>query len=197
MKRLLTGLAGVALSLCGLLTLGCRPNNMDEQPRYENLERHDFFADGRVARPLPEGTVARDQPLPSSPFRSGRNPDGVFVTELAIELSAELVARGRSQYQTYCAICHGADGYGSGLVVRRGFPAPPSYHSERLREAPLGYFVHVIERGYGVMFPYASRVAPEDRWAIAAYIRALQLSQRADAESLEEADRKKLEESDP
>ena len=88
-----------------------------------------------------------------------------------MKLTPQLLARGRERYDIYCAVCHGATGEGNGEIVQRGFPAPPTYHSERLRNAPIGHFYDVITNGYGVMYPYATRVAPNDRWAIAAYIR--------------------------
>lgn len=94
-------------------------------------------------------------------------------------ITREILEHGRERFQIYCAACHGRTGQGNGLIVQRGFPAPPSYHIERLRNAPIGHFYDVMTRGYGVMYPQASRVAPKDRWAIAAYIRALQLSHNA------------------
>jgi mono/diheme cytochrome c family protein len=94
-----------------------------------------------------------------------------------MQITSQALDRGRERYDIYCSPCHGATGDGNGIVIRRGFPTPPSYHIPRLRNAPAGHFFDVMTRGYGVMYSYASRVTPEDRWAIAAYIRALQLSQ--------------------
>ena len=105
--------------------------------------------------------------------------NGQLVLDIPVPITAELLGRGQERYGIYCAVCHGADGYGQGMIVQRGFPAPPSFHTDRLREAPAGHFFDVMTRGYGVMYPYASRVTPEDRWAIVAYIRALQFSQHA------------------
>ena len=96
-----------------------------------------------------------------------------------MQVTRELIARGQQRFDIYCAVCHVATGAGNGMIVQRGFPAPPSFHEQRLRDAPVGHFVDVITNGYGVMYSYASRVMPEDRWASAAYIRALQLSQHA------------------
>jgi mono/diheme cytochrome c family protein len=107
-----------------------------------------------------------------------------LVNELPMPVTTELLARGQERFGIYCAVCHGDDAYGQGMIVQRGFPAPPSFHTDRLRQAPAGHFFDVMTRGYGVMYPYASRVTPADRWAITAYIRALQLSQHAPAAAL-------------
>ena len=119
--------------------------------------------------------------------------NGVLLANLPMQVTPELLQRGRERYDIYCAVCHGATGEGNGEIVQRGFPAPPTYHSERLRNAPIGHFYDVITSGYGVMYSYASRVEPNDRWAIAAYIRALQLSQHASAGDLPPNDQKQLE----
>jgi mono/diheme cytochrome c family protein len=100
--------------------------------------------------------------------------------------------RGRERYDIFCSVCHGRTGEGNGMIVQRGFPPPPSYHIDRLREAPAGHFFHVITHGYGVMYSYATHVPPADRWAIAAYIRALQLSQHATIEEMPLDQRAKL-----
>src|SRR6185503_16478059 len=104
-----------------------------------------------------------------------------------------VLERGRERFDIYCAPCHGRTGDGNGMIVQRGFPVPPSYHIDRLRQTPAGYFFDVMTRGYGVMFPYAARVQPSDRWAIAAYIRALQLSHNARVADLSDQDRTQLE----
>ena len=109
-----------------------------------------------------------------------------------MQLTPELLARGRERYDIHCAICHGRTGAGNGEIVRRGFPAPPTYHNDRLRNAPIGHFYNVITNGYGVMYPYASRVEPADRWAIAAYIRALQLSHNARPEDVSPSEQSRL-----
>jgi mono/diheme cytochrome c family protein len=110
-----------------------------------------------------------------------------------MEITHELLARGRQRYEIHCSPCHASTGNGQGMIVQRGFPAPPSYHIDRLREAPIGYFYDVITHGYGMMYPYGNRVAPADRWAITAYIRALQLSQNVNLELLTPSERAKLE----
>jgi mono/diheme cytochrome c family protein len=107
-------------------------------------------------------------------------------------VTADLVATGREQFEINCSVCHGRDGYGEGMIVQRGFPQPPSFHIDRLRNAPVGHFFQVITSGYGVMYPFGSRIAPADRWAIISYIRALQFSQHAPANQLEPADQDHL-----
>lgn len=149
----------VALAGCG--------DEMEDQPKLEAYEAAEAFPDQAAARPLPEGVVARGALARRA---AARNPPPV---------TPDLVARGRQRFDVFCAPCHGRDGYGDGMIVQRGFPSPPSYHSERLRSAPARHFYEVITNGYGVMYAYADRVPPTDRWAIVAYIRALQLSQRA------------------
>ena len=110
-----------------------------------------------------------------------------------MKVTRELVERGQERFHIYCAVCHGPAGDGNGMIVQRGFPPPPSFSLERLRQAPVGHFYRVITDGYGIMFPYAARVAPEDRWAIAAYIRALQLSTTYRLAELPESARRQLE----
>jgi mono/diheme cytochrome c family protein len=116
----------------------------------------------------------------------------VLVDVIPIPLTSELLERGRERFDIYCAVCHGRDGMGEGMIVRRGFPKPPSLHEARLRSAPVGHFYDVITQGYGVMYSYAARIQPSDRWAIVAYIRALQLSQNAALSDLAPIDRDKL-----
>lgn len=179
------------LILCALAAAGCR-RDMNDQPRYNPYRASEFFADGAAARPLPAHTVARGQLREDEAMFTGKKA-GAPVTELPVPLSASLLTRGRERFNIYCSVCHGADGAGQGMIVQRGFPPPPSLHLPRLREAPIGHFFEVMTNGYGLMFPYASRVAPADRWAIAAYIRALQLSQNATLNDLDPASRAQLE----
>ncbi|MDQ5857930.1 MAG: cytochrome c [Acidobacteriota bacterium] len=157
-------------------TSGCR-QEMYDQPRYKPLAKSDFFEDGRSARPLVEGTVARGTLDLFAPA-GGASP-GPLATALPVPLTRELLARGRERYGIFCAPCHDATGSGRGMVVRRGYRQPPSLHIERLRDAPVGHLYDVMTRGLGAMPDYAQQVPPADRWAIAAYVRALQLSQRA------------------
>lgn len=188
-----TCIAGIG-ALGALTMVACRPRNMAEQPRYEYLESSDSFADSMVARQPVSGTVAREGTLPSSLLASGQTETGTLAVDPPMAITYEMLERGRERFGIYCAVCHGNDGYGSGIVVRRGFPPPPSFHNDRLRNAPIGYFVHVIQNGYGVMYRYGDRVLPEDRWAIAAFVRALQLSQYADSTTLPLEDQQELKE---
>lgn len=139
----------------------------------------------------PAHTVPHRAKLPDTVFETGEK-NGQLVTEIPVPVTPELLARGQERFNIYCAVCHGPDGYGHGIVVQRGFPAPPSYHEPRLLNAPVGHFFQVITHGYGAMYPYSDRLTAEDRWAVAAYIRALQLSQRASAQALSDADRQQL-----
>ena len=169
---------GVALILA-LVAGGCR-QDMYNQPRTKPFSATEFFRDGTSARPVPPQTVEYQSASSNDQFYTVLS-DGVLITQLPspLKLTPALLQRGRDRYDIYCAVCHGVTGAGDGEVVRRGFPAPPTYHSNRLRNAPIGHFYDVITNGYGVMYSYASRVEPSDRWAISAYIRALQLSEHA------------------
>ncbi|HEY8902502.1 MAG TPA: cytochrome c [Chthoniobacterales bacterium] len=167
------------LMLLAVLAIGgCKPQ-MGVQPRLQAYQRSDFFSNDSAMRPIPPHTVAQGQLDANDSFHTGLLPDGRLVADFPEPVTPALLSRGRERFGIYCAVCHGLSGAGDGMVVQRGFPAPPSFHSDRLRGAPIGHFVDVMTRGYGIMFPYASRVPAADRWAIAAYIRALQLSQHA------------------
>ena len=173
--------AAIALLGLGVLSLGvvgCRPD-MYNQPRYKTYAEDNFFHDGASARPLPPHTVARGHAELDPEYFQGKTPDGKLVETLPEPVTAELLQRGRERYDIYCSVCHDRTGDGHGMIVQRGFPAPPSYHTDRLRTAPLGHFYDVITNGYGVMYSYAARVEPADRWAITAYIRTLQLARNA------------------
>jgi mono/diheme cytochrome c family protein len=150
---------------------------MADQAKLKPLGASDFFADGAASRVPPVHTVARDA-LPASPFSTGREK-GELVTQAPVPVTAAQLERGRERYDIYCSVCHGRTGEGHGMIVQRGFPTPPSFHDPRLRAAPAGHYFEVITNGFGLMYPYGSRVAPADRWAIVAYIRALQLSEHA------------------
>jgi mono/diheme cytochrome c family protein len=164
------------LALIGV-TAGCRID-MHMQPYYRTMAKSDFFADDRSARLPVEGTVARGDLREDVYFYTGKigNAPGDY---LPFPVTAEVLARGQERFNINCTPCHGRVGDGNGFIPTRGFKRPPSYHIERLRKAPLGYFFDVMTHGYGVMPEYGSQVAPRDRWCIAAYIRALQLSQNA------------------
>lgn len=163
-------------------------NNMHDQPRYEPLEVSQFFSDRRSARPLVENTVPRGALVEDQVFATGRTEDGDLVGDIPIEISAELLERGQERYDIFCSPCHGFDGFGEGMIVQRGFAPPPSFHSDRLRQAPAGHYFDVITNGFGQMFGYAYRIRPGDRWAIVAYIRALQISQNAAPEDVPEGE---------
>ena len=169
----------------------CR-QDMHDQPRYEPLEQSQFFEDQRSARPLVEGTVARGH-LNDDPALYTGKVDGVAVTSLPFPITAEVLQRGQQRYNIFCAPCHDQVGNGTGMVVRRGFRRPPSLHIDRLRESPAGYYFDVITNGFGSMSNYAEQIPVKDRWAIVAYIRALQLSQHASLQDVPEKERKDLE----
>jgi mono/diheme cytochrome c family protein len=168
-------LALVALAF--LFAAGCR-QDMHNQPKYRPLRASTFFDDGSSARPLVEGTIARGTLQEDTAFFSGK-VGGQFVTELPFAVTPEVLNRGEERYNIYCAPCHDRTGTGNGMVVQRGYRQPPSYHIDRLRQVEVGYFFDVMTNGFGVMPDYRTQVSPRDRWNIAAYIRALQLSQSA------------------
>jgi Cytochrome C oxidase, cbb3-type, subunit III len=151
---------------------------MHVQPKYLPDDASNFFADGRADRPEVIGTVARGHMQLDEHLYTGR-VNGVLVDSFPFPITKRVLERGRDRFNIYCTPCHDYTGSGHGMVVQRGFPVPPSYHIERLRNAPAGHFFEVITNGYGAMYSYAARISPEDRWAIVAYIRALQFSQHA------------------
>ncbi len=165
------------LALCLSIMAGCT-QQMSDQPRYKPLEASTFFEDGRSSRPLVPGTVARGHLRADAHFYTGKS-DGSAVDTFPFAVTHEVLERGQERFDIFCAPCHGRLGNGQGMVVRRGFTAPPSFHIDRLRDAPVGHFFDVITTGFGAMADYSAQVAPRDRWAIVAYIRALQLSQHA------------------
>jgi len=168
------------ISAAGLLLAGCH-TDMWRQPKGEPLGENDFFPDGQMSRPLLTGTVARGHDRQDETYFTGVK-NGKWVEELPVELTKELLKRGQERYTIYCTPCHGERGNGEGMIAVRGFKLKRpvgNYHTDRLRNMPVGHFYDVITNGYGTMYSYASRVVPEDRWAIVAYIKALQLSQNA------------------
>ncbi|HEV2717252.1 MAG TPA: cytochrome c, partial [Terriglobales bacterium] len=160
-----------------MISVGCR-QDMHDQPRFKPLRESDFYADLRSARPPVEGTVARGQLHEDAYFYSGKigNNPGDYMP---FPVTQEVLVRGQERYNIYCTPCHSRLGEGNGMIVQRGFRRPPSFHTDRLRKAPLGYFFDVMTNGFGAMPDYASQISPDDRWRIVAYIRALQLSQGA------------------
>jgi len=183
--------AAAAVALAALALAGCR-QDMHDAPRYKPLAASDFFANGSSARPLPAGTVARGFLREDALLYTGRTAEGSLAAELPMPVTKALLVRGHERFDIFCSPCHGKLGDGRGMVVQRGFKPPSSYHVERLRQAPIGYFFDVMTNGFGVMPGYAPQVPAEDRWAIAAYIRALQLSQHYDAAMLSPEDRARL-----
>lgn len=189
---------GLVLIAYSLLASGCR-YDMQDQPRYKAYKQSDFFADNRASRDIPPGTVPRGQLRADKAFYTGKinNPNlnvqvqttidasgNTLVTsfpndidEFPMPVTKELIDRGQDRFNIYCIVCHGPVGNGDGMIVRRGFPKPPTYHDDRLRNAPVGHFFDVMTNGWGRMNSYAAQVSPADRWAIVAYIRALQLAQ--------------------
>lgn len=167
------GMVGLAL----LLGAGCQ-QEMANQPRHETFEPSTFFPDGLSSRHLVPGTVARNEERAVTPASTGTEAGEALVT-LPLPVTRQLLERGRERYNVYCSPCHDQVGTGQGMIVRRGYPRPPSFHIPRLRQAPVGHFFLVITDGYGTMPNYGYMLLPEDRWAVAAYIRALQLSQYA------------------
>ena len=169
---------------------GCR-QDMHNQPKAIPLRESIFFKDTSSARPLVEGTVARGTLKDDEAFFTGKS-GATEVDALPFALTAEVLDRGEQRFNIYCTPCHGLAGNADGMIVRRGYRQPPSFHIERMRTAPLGHFYDVMTNGFGAMPDYKAQIAPRDRWAIAAYVRALQLSQHAAAADLSPEERQKL-----
>ena len=176
--------------LAVLALAGCR-QDMHDQPRFKPLAMSDFYADLRSARPPVEGAVARGQLREDAYFYTGKigNNPGDY---LPFPATREVLERGQQRFNIYCAPCHSRLGDGNGMVVQRGYKHPPSFHQDRLRNAPIGYFYDIMTNGLGAMPDYTAQVQPADRWAIAVYIRALQQSQNAQVSDVAPADVDKL-----
>jgi len=170
---------GAVLVLLAAAVAACR-QDMHDQPKVRSLRESEMFADKRSARPFVPGTVARGTLREDTVLYTGKVGSD-FVTEIPVQVTAELLERGQTQFQVFCSPCHGRTGRGDGMIVQRGFKKPSSYHVDRLRQMPIGYFYDVMTNGFGAMSDYSAQVPPPDRWAIAAYVRALQLSQYAPA----------------
>jgi mono/diheme cytochrome c family protein len=189
----------LALPFAALLLSGCSRLDMQDQPKGKYERGSDFFADGRYGRPEVEGTIARGSLDEDVAYYEGKyvDPKDKDQTEKDIDafplvVDKALIERGQQKFDSFCAPCHGRIGNGLGMIVRRGFKQPPSYHIERLRNAPVGHFYDVITNGYGAMLNYAQQVSVRDRWAIVAYIRALQYSQNANVNDLSADSRAKV-----
>jgi mono/diheme cytochrome c family protein len=196
LRRLAPPVLAVLLGIAG----GC---DMVDHGRLKPLEESDFFPNQMASRPIIDGTVARGHANVDFAYYTGKDASGKYITELPVPLTRALLERGQQRFAIYCTPCHGLSGgetnpgdsrfgEGNGMVVARGFTAPPSFHLERLREAPVGHFYDVITHGWGAMYSYNERVQPADRWAIVAYIRALQLSQHAEYSQVPPGELEKL-----
>lgn len=173
------------LALGALLALGSGCADMKDQARYEPFEKSDFFEDGRSSRPLVDGTVARGFLREDDRYYRGLETDGTYVRSMPATVTAAMLERGRERYDIFCSPCHSMTGDGAGMIVLRGYKEAGNFHQDRLRAVEDGYIYDVITNGFGQMAGYASLVDPDDRWAIVAYIRALQLSRFTDVATIE------------
>lgn len=178
------------LIFLAITAASCSPN-MSEQPKYKSLAQSRFFSDGRSARAPLSGTVAQGNLRADESLYRGR-VKGELIGRIPVPVTRQLLERGRDRFDIFCSPCHGRLGDGEGMVTRRGLRQPPSYHIDRLREAPDGHFFDVITNGFGAMPSYASRIPVHDRWAITAYVRVLQLSQNARFEEVPSVEQKSL-----
>ena len=187
-RRLRRSTAGLVIA--GVLAFaGCR-RDMQDQPKYKPLAESEFFADHRSERPFVEGTVARGDLRDDTLLYTGKQ-DGKDAAVFPFAVTPDVLARGRERFDIFCSPCHGRTGDGDGMVVRRGYRQPPSYHTPALEKVPVGHFFDVMTNGWGAMPDYASQVPVRDRWAIAAYIRALQAT-RVPIGELPEAEQEKV-----
>ena len=178
----------------GLLAAGCR-QDMHDQPKFKPYAKSDFFADQRSARPLVDGTIARGHLRDDRLLFTGKaagKPAEVFP----FAITGDLMERGHERFDIFCSPCHGRTGTGDGIIVRRGYRRPPTFHQDRLRQAAPGYVFDVITNGFGAMPDYAQQIPVEDRWVIVAYLKALQRSQQATIDNVPAADRARLDAAD-
>ncbi len=187
----------LALAAIGATVLlagsGCELRQaMYNQPKLRPMKASEFFEDGKASRLPVEGTVARGH-LQDDPHLFDGRVDGQFADSFPFEITDEVMKRGQQRFNIYCAPCHDAAGTGNGMIVRRGFKQPTSFHDQRLVDSPEGYYYNVIKNGFGVMMDYSAQVPVKDRWAIIAYIRALQYGQRASLADVPESARADLE----
>jgi mono/diheme cytochrome c family protein len=176
--------------IAGLSGSACR-QDMHDQPKYIPLRESSFFNDARSARPLVEGTVARGHLHDDELMYTGK-VKGEDATLFPMRVDAAVMARGQQRFDIHCSPCHGRAGLGDGMVVLRGYRRPPSFHQDRLRNAPVGHFFDVMTNGFGAMPDYAAQITAEDRWAIVAYVRALQLSEHATLADVPSSDRSRI-----
>jgi mono/diheme cytochrome c family protein len=173
----ISAISALIVVFVALVSSACR-QDMHDQPKYVPLRASPFFGDVRSARPMVEGTVARGQLRDDTLLYTGKM-NGADATMFPFRVDARVMARGQERFNIFCSPCHGRAGQGDGMVVRRGYRRPPSYHQDRLRDAPVGHFFDVMTNGFGAMADYATQITAEDRWTIVAYVRALQLSEHA------------------
>jgi mono/diheme cytochrome c family protein len=191
--------AAAALALWAAVA-GCRnaSTEMYDQPRYEAYEATSFFPDGLSSRPLVEGTIPRVEatrdglPADLHAYQTGRDASGAFLDQMPFPADRAVLDRGNDRYKIFCAPCHGLNGAGRGPIVLRGFSPPPRLYDTAVANQPLGYYFDVITNGHGAMYGYAARIPVRDRWTIAAFLRALQLSRSADPAALDDSDRAEL-----
>lgn len=186
----------LALAAAALLVSGCR-QGMFNQQKLKPYRASALWENGSSARPLPAGTVARGALRENRAYEAGLGADGKFVVEMPVPVTRELLVRGRERFDIFCSPCHGRTGDGTGMIVQRGFKRPPSFHIDRLKNERIGYFFDVQSNGFGQMSSYAAQVPVADRWAIAAYVRTLQLSRETPAAFLSDRDRAALDQAPP
>ncbi len=189
-RRLARSMINTTAAFVVLFTAGCR-QDMHDQPKYKPYRPSPFFADGREVRPLVADTVARGHLDDNELLYTGKAGEK-FADTFPFPVTADVLQRGQERYNIYCAPCHDRTGNGGGMIVLRGYRRPPAYHIDRLRQQPAGYFFDVITHGFGVMPNYAQQIPPRDRWAIVAYVRALQLSQHAEMIDVPAAEQARL-----
>jgi mono/diheme cytochrome c family protein len=182
----------VALLIAPVLLAGCSRLDMQDQPKLKFERPSDFFADGRSGRPEVDGSIARGSLNVDTAYYEGKDAAGKDIDAFPLTVDKDLIIRGQQRFDAFCAPCHGRIGNGLGMIVRRGFKQPPSYHIDRLRSAPVGHFYDVITNGYGAMLNYSQQVSVRDRWAIVSYIRALQYSENANVSDLSAEARAKV-----
>lgn len=182
--------AGFLCVLCLAAVAACR-QDMHDQPRAEPFEESDFFGDRRSVRPAVEGTIPRGHLRLDEHFYTGKI-DGALAATFPRPVTIGMLKRGQERYDIYCAPCHSKTGDGLGMIVQRGMIQPESFHSQRLLDVEVGHYVDVVLNGFGNMYSYEERVDAADRWAIAAYIRALQMSQGANLVELPESDQQRI-----
>jgi mono/diheme cytochrome c family protein len=188
----------IFLAAALLLVTGCDvvPLHMRSQPRYEPLDPSNLWENGMASRPIPANTIPRGEfglMMLDSEYYTGKISEEEFVQTIPFEVDRETLLRGQDRFDVFCSPCHGVLADGQGMIVERGFKQPSTFHDQRLYDAADGYFYDIIGNGFGVMYGYGSRIQPDDRWAIVAYIRALQFSQNVPLDSLSPEDRANVE----